>query len=85
MPSTTTPSGGVAITSQHEATKDDEIPQFGFGGNRSGDDKLPLVFAFPSMSDEMNNEKLGDIKFTFGSNKAERISFGSPGSDGVCC
>uniref|UniRef100_A0A0D3EDV4 CCHC-type domain-containing protein n=3 Tax=Brassica TaxID=3705 RepID=A0A0D3EDV4_BRAOL len=83
MPSTTTPSGGVAITSQHEATKDDEIPQFGFGGNRRGDDKLPLVFAFPSMSDEMNNEKLGDIKFTFGSNKAERISFGSPGSDGV--
>ncbi|KAF8113446.1 hypothetical protein N665_0050s0094 [Sinapis alba] len=80
----TTPSGGVAITSQHEATKDDEIPQFSFGGNRRGDDKLPLVFAFPSVSEEVNNDKLGDIKFTFGSKKAERISFSSAGSDGVC-
>ncbi|KAG2300067.1 hypothetical protein Bca52824_036539 [Brassica carinata] len=82
----TTPSGGDAITSQHEATKDDEIPQFSFGGNRRGDDELPLVFAFPSVNDEVNNEKLGDIfKFTFGSKKAERMSFSSPGSDGVCC
>ncbi|KAJ0266436.1 Nucleoporin-like protein [Hirschfeldia incana] len=85
MPFTTPNGGGVAITSQDEATKEDEIPQFGFGGNRRGDDKLPLVFAFPSVSEDVNNEKLGDIKFTFGSNKAERISFSSPGSDGVCC
>ncbi|CAH8285969.1 unnamed protein product [Eruca vesicaria subsp. sativa] len=83
MPFTTTPNAGVPNTSQHEATKDDEIPQFRFGGNRRGDDdKLPLVFAFPSVSEEVNNEeKLGDIKFTFGSKKAERISFSSPGSD----
>ncbi|ESQ42041.1 hypothetical protein EUTSA_v10012771mg [Eutrema salsugineum] len=87
MPFTTSaaPSGGLAITSRHEATKEDEIPQFGFGGKRG--DKLPLVFAFPATSEELINEddeKLG-IKFTFGSEKPERISFSSPGSDGVCC
>ncbi|KAJ0238675.1 Nucleoporin-like protein [Hirschfeldia incana] len=89
MPFTTstTPSGGVAITSHHdEATKDDEIPEFSFGGNRRRD-KSPLVFNFPSVSEEVMNEddeKLG-LKYTFGSRKPERISFSSAGSDGVCC
>ncbi|CAN6840380.1 hypothetical protein Bca4012_048235 [Brassica carinata] len=90
MPFTTSTAAsgdGVAITSHHdEATKDDEIPQFSFGGNRRGD-KSPLVFNFPSVSEEVMNEddeKLG-IKYTFGSKKPERISFSSAGSDGVCC
>ncbi|KAG2311303.1 hypothetical protein Bca52824_022860 [Brassica carinata] len=90
MPFTTStaPSGGVTVTSHNdEAKKDDEIPQFSFGDNRRGD-KSPLVFNFPSMSEEMMNEddeKLG-IKYTFGSKKPERISFSSSaGSDGVCC
>ncbi|XP_048602458.1 nuclear pore complex protein NUP1 isoform X1 [Brassica napus] len=90
MPFTTSTAAsgdGVAITSHHdEATKDDEVPQFSFGGNRRGD-KSPLVFNFPSVSEEVMNEddeKLG-IKYTFGSKKPERISFSSAGSDGVCC
>ncbi|RID73743.1 hypothetical protein BRARA_B00873 [Brassica rapa] len=90
MPFTTSTAAsgdGVAITSHHdEATKDDEVPQFSFGGNRRGD-KTPLVFDFPSVSEEVMNEddeKLG-IKYTFGSKKPERISFSSAGSDGVCC
>uniref|UniRef100_A0A1J3G961 Nuclear pore complex protein NUP1 n=1 Tax=Noccaea caerulescens TaxID=107243 RepID=A0A1J3G961_NOCCA len=91
MPFTTSPppapapSGGVAITSQHEAAKDDEIPQFSFDCKRG--DKSPLVFAFPSGSEEVISEddaRLG-IKFTFGSEKPERISFSSTGTDRVCC
>ncbi|KAL1189145.1 Nuclear pore complex protein NUP1 [Cardamine amara subsp. amara] len=88
MPFTTSPapSVGVAITSHKEATKDDEIPQFSFDSNR-GRDKSRLVFAFPSVSQDVNDEddaRLG-IKFTFGSGKTERISFSSAGNDGVCC
>lgn len=82
MPFTTSP----APTSLHEVTKDDEIPQFSFDSNKRGD-KSRLVFAFPSVSEEVNDEddaRLG-IKFTFGSEMAERISFSSAGSDGVCC
>lgn len=88
MPFTTSParSGGIHITSHHEATKDDEIPQFSFKSKRG--DKSPLVFAFPSVCEEVTNEdddaRLG-IKFTFGSEKPERISFSSAASDGVCC
>ncbi|KAF8047313.1 hypothetical protein N665_3100s0002 [Sinapis alba] len=81
MPFTTstTPSGGVAITSHHdEARKDDEVPQFSFGGNNRRGDKSPLVFNFSSVSEEVvmneDDEKLG-VKYTFGSRKPERISF----------
>ncbi|KFK26264.1 hypothetical protein AALP_AA8G224400 [Arabis alpina] len=90
MPFTTSPAptSGVTITSHnHEATKDDEeIPQFGFDSKRRGD-KSPLVFTFPSVSEEVideDDERLG-MKFTFGSEKPERISFSSKGSDGVRC
>ncbi|EOA22857.1 hypothetical protein CARUB_v10003596mg [Capsella rubella] len=88
MPFTTSPapSGGIAITSHHEATKDDGTPQFSFSSKRR--DKSPLVFTFPSVSEEVINEdddaRLG-IKFTFGSEKTERISFSSAESDGLCC
>ncbi|XP_010493129.1 PREDICTED: nuclear pore complex protein NUP1 isoform X1 [Camelina sativa] len=88
MPFTTSPvpSGGIAITSHHRATKDDEIPQYSFNSKRA--EKSPLVFDFPSVSEEVINEEddasLG-IEFTFGSEKTERIPFGSAGSDGVCC
>ncbi|CAA0403824.1 unnamed protein product [Arabidopsis thaliana] len=92
MPFTTSPpvasGGGVAITNHHEARKDDEIPQFSFDGSNRRGDKSPLVFSFPSVSEEVVNEdddaRLG-IKYTFGSEKPERISFSSAGSDGVCC
>ncbi|CAA7059057.1 unnamed protein product [Microthlaspi erraticum] len=84
-PPASSPSGGVAITSQHEAAKDDEIPQFSFDGNRRGD-KSPVVFAYPSASEEVMSEddERSGIKFTFGSEKPKkRVSFSS--TDGVCC
>nr|AAL32597.1 Unknown protein [Arabidopsis thaliana] len=92
MPFTTSPpvasGGGVAITNHHEARKDYEIPQFSFDGSNRRGDKSPLVFSFPSVSEEVVSEdddaRFG-IKYTFGSEKPERISFSSAGSDGVCC
>ncbi|XAR66887.1 hypothetical protein NMG60_11013257 [Bertholletia excelsa] len=57
------------------------IPSYSFGTKRS---TPVLVFSFPSTSNASTPDGTEDIKFSFGSDKKNRISFSSVGKDAIC-
>ncbi|CAN0900208.1 Nuclear pore complex protein NUP1 [Linum grandiflorum] len=58
------------------------IPTFSFGSNKSSP---ALVFSFPSTSSSpLLPEADSDLKFKFGSDESNRVSFSSIGKDSVC-
>lgn len=61
--------------------KEPAVPTFTFGSQRS---KQPLVFSFPSTSSSSSDGDSLDIKFSFGSDMKNRVSFGSIGKDAIC-
>lgn len=59
------------------------VPSYSFGTNRSTP-ALVFSFPFPSTSSASAQIDADDLKFSFGSDKKTRLSFGSVGKDAVC-
>ncbi|XP_010535862.1 PREDICTED: nuclear pore complex protein NUP1 [Tarenaya hassleriana] len=80
------PSSPPTTASANEKKKDDdEIPEYSFGNIRSSP---YLDFSVPFTSDAssvLEDDSFSDLKFTFGSENEQRVSFGSVGNDAVCC
>ena len=57
------------------------IPTYTFGTKRS---TPALVFSFPSTSTSSTQDEASNIKFNFGSDSKNRISFRSVGKDAIC-
>ncbi|KAE9604467.1 hypothetical protein Lal_00031945 [Lupinus albus] len=65
---------------QHQSNERSTEPSYSFGLKNSSQ---ALVFSFPSTSNTPVHNDAGEIKFNFGSNNKERLSF-SFGKDAVC-
>ncbi|CAK9136476.1 unnamed protein product [Ilex paraguariensis] len=57
------------------------LPSYSFGTKKSA---KRVVFSFPSSSSASAHDDASDIKFSFGSDKKNRISFTSIGKDAIC-
>ncbi|KAK2966216.1 hypothetical protein RJ640_010033 [Escallonia rubra] len=64
-----------------QAKEGPAVPSFSFGTKKT---TPPLVFSFPSTSGASTRDEVADLKFDFGSDKKNRVSFRSVGKDAIC-
>ncbi|KAK3006218.1 hypothetical protein RJ639_015562 [Escallonia herrerae] len=64
-----------------QAKEGPTVPSFSFGTKKT---TPPLVFSFPSTSGNSTCDEVADLKFDFGSDKKNRVSFRSVGKDAIC-